>query len=181
MKFTRSWQDKNNKIQPCGCSKIIWELLKRYPAGLTKESITEKFSLKYKPNTIVESLKILARVELLTTDGVLLQAQKERKTLEALNIIIDADASMDDYPGLIGLQGGRRKKKLTRAERELKIRKETQRTMPIPDCIHYTKMNGEPYCDWYNAVLLNTAIICEQCVGRKPVKKAKDIKEPQKE
>ena len=145
MKFTRSWQDKDNKIQPCGCCKNIWELLKQNPTGLTKETIVEKLSPKYKPNTITESLKILARVELLQTTGTLLQAQTERKTLEELNIVIDTDASMDGYPGLIGLQGGRHKKKLTRPEKELKIRKETQRTMPIPDCIYYTKMDKEPY------------------------------------
>jgi len=39
MKFTRSWQDKDNKIQPCGCSKKIWELLQQNPTGLTKESL----------------------------------------------------------------------------------------------------------------------------------------------
>ena len=176
MKFTRSWQDKDNRIQPCGCSKIIWELLKQNPTGLTKETIAEKLSPKYKPNTITESLKILERVELLKTDGLLLQGQKERKTLEELNIVIDTDASMDGYPGLIGLQGGRREKKLTRAEKELKIRKETQRTMPIPDCLHYTKVDKDPFCTWYNAVLLNTAIICEQCDGRKPKPRIREVK-----
>ena len=175
MKFTRSWQGKDNKIQPCGCCKNIWELLKRYPDGLTKETITEKFSLKYKPNTIVESLKILARVELLKTDGILLQAQKVRKTLEELDIVIDTNASMEGYPGIIGLQGGRRKEKLTREEKRLKIEKETQRTMPIPDCKNFTKKDGDFYCTWYGAILLNTAIICEQCDGRKPILKPKKI------
>ena len=174
MKFTRSWQDKENKINPCGCSKIIWELLQQNPDGLTKENLTEKLSPKYKSNTITESLKILARVELLQTIGTLLQAQTERKTLEELNIVIDVKVSMDEYPEIIGLQGTRHKKKLTRAEKDLKIEKETQRTMPIPDCVNFTKMDNEPYCTWYNAVLLNTAIICEQCDGKRPIPKPKE-------
>jgi len=81
---------------------------------------------------------------------------------------------MDEYLGIIGLQGGQPKKKLTRAEKDLKIRIETQRTMPIPDCVYYTKTDNEPYCTWYNAVLLNTAIICEQCDGKKPNPKTEE-------